>query len=107
MVSDTEGFIGALRAQSQRYHSRHPFQVMMNEGRLSRRQIQGWVTNRFYYQKNIPRKDAAILANCPDREVRRRWIRRILDQDGTADGEGGIERSEERRVGKECRVGWV
>src|SRR6266705_1298617 len=91
MVSDTEGFIGALRAQSQRYHSRHPFQVMMNEGRLSRRQIQGWVANRFYYQKNIPRKDAAILANCPDREVRRHWIRRILDQDGTADGEGGIE----------------
>jgi pyrroloquinoline-quinone synthase len=91
VVSDTEGFIGALRAQSQRYHSRHPFHAMMNEGRLSRRQIQGWVANRFYYQENIPRKDAAILANCPDREVRRRWIRRIHDHDGTADGEGGIE----------------
>jgi pyrroloquinoline-quinone synthase len=91
VVSETEGFIGALRAQSQRYHSRHPFHRMMNEGRLSRRQIQGWVANRFYYQENIPRKDAAILANCPDREVRRRWIRRIHDHDGTADGEGGIE----------------
>jgi pyrroloquinoline-quinone synthase len=91
VVSETEGFIGALRAQSQRYHSRHPFHRMMNEGHLSRRQIQGWVANRFYYQENIPRKDAAILANCPDREVRRRWIRRIHDHDGTADGEGGIE----------------
>lgn len=91
MVSDTESFIGALRAQSQGYHSRHPFHEMMNEGRLSRRQIQGWVANRFYYQENIPRKDAAILANCPDREVRRRWIRRIHDHDGTTDGEGGIE----------------
>ncbi|HEV2126382.1 MAG TPA: pyrroloquinoline-quinone synthase PqqC [Chloroflexota bacterium] len=91
VVSDTEGFIGALRAQSQRYHSLHPFHEMMNEGRLSRPQIQGWVANRFYYQENIPRKDAAILANCPDREVRRRWIRRIHDHDGTADGEGGIE----------------
>jgi pyrroloquinoline-quinone synthase len=79
VVSDTEGFIGALRAQSQRYHSRHPFHAMMNEGRLGRQQIQGWVANRFYYQENIPRKDAAILANCPDREVRRRWIRRIHD----------------------------
>jgi pyrroloquinoline-quinone synthase len=49
------------------------------------------VANRFYYQANIPRKDAAILANCPDREVRRRWIRRILDHDGTRSGEGGIE----------------
>lgn len=91
MTSDIESFIEALRAQSQRYHSLHPFHVMMNEGRLSHRQIQGWVANRFYYQKNIPLKDAAILANCPDREVRQRWIRRILDQDGTADGEGGIE----------------
>ncbi len=91
MVSDTESFIGALRAQSQSYHSRHPFHVKMNEGRLNRRQIQGWVANRFYYQKNIPRKDAAILSNCPDREVRRRWIQRILDHDGTAEGEGGIE----------------
>ena len=91
MVSDTDSFIGALRAQSQSYHSLHPFHELMNEGRLDREQIQGWVANRFYYQENIPRKDAAILANCPDREVRRRWIRRIHDHDGTTDGEGGIE----------------
>ena len=91
VVSDTEGFIEALRAQSQGYHSLHPFHVRMNEGRLNRRQIQGWTANRFYYQENIPRKDAAILSNCPDREVRRRWIRRIHDHDGTAEGEGGIE----------------
>jgi pyrroloquinoline-quinone synthase len=91
VTSETEDFIGALRAQSRRYHSQHPFHELMNEGSLNRRQIQGWVANRFYYQENIPRKDAAILANCPDREVRRRWIRRIHDHDGTAEGEGGIE----------------
>lgn len=92
-VTDTDEFIAALRAQSERYHDRHPFHTKMNAGRLSRRQIQGWVANRFYYQENLPRKDAAILANCPDREVRRRWIRRVLDHDGTAEGEGegGIE----------------
>ncbi len=91
VVSDTESFIGALRAQSQRYHSRHPFHAVMNEGRLSRQQIQGWVANRFYYQENIPRKDAAILSNCPDPAVRRRWIRRIVDHDGQHPGEGGID----------------
>ena len=91
MISDTESFIEALRAQSQSYHSEHPFHARMNEGSLSRRQIRGWVANRFYYQVNIPRKDAAILSNCPDREVRRRWIRRIHDHDGTADEQGGIE----------------
>ncbi len=90
-ATETDSFLAALRAQSRRYHSRHPFQLRMNEGTLSRRQIQGWVANRFYYQENIPRKDAAILANCPLPEVRRRWVRRILDHDGTAEGEGGIE----------------
>ncbi len=90
-TTETEGFVAALRAQSRRYHDQHPFSRRMNEGSLSRGQIQGWVANRFYYQETIPRKDAASLANCPEREIRRRWVRRILDQDGTADGEGGIE----------------
>jgi pyrroloquinoline-quinone synthase len=89
--TSTETFVAALRAQSRRYHDQHTFSRRMNEGRLSPAQIQGWVANRFAYQAAIPRKDAAILANCPDREVRRRWIRRIHDHDGTADGEGGIE----------------
>jgi pyrroloquinoline-quinone synthase len=88
---DTEKFVAALRAQAERYHSLHPFHRRMNEGLLSRRQLQGWVANRFYYQANIPRKDAAILSNCPYRDIRRRWIRRIVDHDGTAEGEGGIE----------------
>jgi pyrroloquinoline-quinone synthase len=87
----TDDFVAALRAQARRYHDQHPFSRRMNEGRLSPPQIRGWVANRFAYQAAIPRKDAAILANCPDREVRRRWIRRIHDHDGTADGEGGIE----------------
>jgi pyrroloquinoline-quinone synthase len=91
IASDTDQFVAALRAQSQRYHDQHPFSRRMNEGRLRPGQIQGWVANRFAYQACIPRKDAAILANCPDRQVRRRWIRRIHDHDGTADGEGGIE----------------
>jgi len=91
MMTETDSFVAALRAQSRRYHDQHPFHQKMNEGKLSPRQIQGWVANRFYYQENLPRKDAAIIANCPDRDVRRRWLQRILDHDGPADGEGGIE----------------
>ena len=87
----SDAFVDALRAQSQRYHHRHPFHVLMNEGRLSRAQIQGWVANRFYYQKSIPIKDAAILSNTPDPAIRRRWIGRIVDHDGAAEGQGGIE----------------
>jgi pyrroloquinoline-quinone synthase len=80
-----------LRAKGDRYHIHHPFHVAMNSGRCTKAQVQGWVLNRFYYQVSIPVKDAAILANMPDREQRRRWIQRILDHDGTPGSEGGIE----------------
>ena len=90
-VLDTDGLVAALRAQSQRYHDRHPFHQKMNAGGLSPEQIRGRAANRFYYQVNLPGKDAAILANCPEREVRRRWIQRILDHDGTGDTPAGID----------------
>jgi pyrroloquinoline-quinone synthase len=67
----------------QHYHDKHPFHRLMNEGRLDREQLRLWVSNRFYYQKNIPVKDALLLARCPHRDVRRRWVQRILDHDGT------------------------
>ena len=88
---DRDAFVAALRAQAPHYHDRHPFHVMMNSGQLSQRQIQGWVANRFYYQKIIPIKDAAILSNCPHAEIRRRWIQRILDHDGEDEQSGGTE----------------
>lgn len=88
---DEQAFEHQLREQGQAYHIYHPFNVMLNTGKASREQIRGWVANRFYYQISIPRKDAAILANCPDRDVRRRWVERILDHDGHGDDPGGIE----------------
>jgi len=84
-------FTGRLRDKSAGYHLNHPFEGMLREGRLDRPQLQGWVANRYLYQKCIPVKDAAILSNCPDREVRRKWIRRIQEQDGSEGTEGGIE----------------
>ena len=88
---DAAGFEQALRAKGRGYHIHHPFNLLLNEGRASAAQIRGWVANRFYYQINIPQKDAAILANCTDREVRRQWVRRILDHDGADQDPGGIE----------------
>ncbi len=89
---DRETFVARLRAIGiSRYHDKHPFHQVMNSGKLTADQLRGWVANRFYYQRNIPIKDAAILANCPVREVRRIWLHRITDHDGLRDGEGGIE----------------
>jgi pyrroloquinoline-quinone synthase len=80
-----------LRDKGRAYHIHHPFNVMLNSGRADPGQIRGWVANRFYYQVSIPIKDAAILANCDDRSVRRNWVQRILDHDGYGDDPGGIE----------------
>jgi pyrroloquinoline-quinone synthase len=84
-------FEARLRGLGDRYHIHHPFNVMLNSGKATREQIRGWVANRFYYQVNIPIKDAAILANCTDRAARRLWVQRILDHDGYGDDPGGID----------------
>jgi len=84
-------FRAQLMAKGERYHIYHPFHIAMNAGKMNQEQIQGWVANRYYYQVTIPRKDAAILANCPERDVRRHWIQRIIDHDGISGDEGGIE----------------
>jgi pyrroloquinoline-quinone synthase len=82
-IWDRETFVEKLRAiGAGAYHDKHPFHVAMNAGHLSPEALRSWVANRFYYQRNIPIKDAAILSNCPVREVRRVWIHRILDHDG-------------------------
>ena len=95
-----EEFERQLRAKESRYHIHHPFHIAMNSGRCTREQVQGWVYNRFYYQIAIPLKDAAVLANMPDREQRRQWVLRILDHDGTQGDEGGIEAW--LRLGEAC-----
>lgn len=95
-----EEFEAKLRDKGAAYHIFHPFNVMLNSGKATPEQIRGWVANRFYYQIAIPVKDAAIMSNTPDREIRRQWVQRILDHDGYEitgpDGtvvrdEGGIE----------------
>jgi len=84
-------FEAQIRDMERYYHIHHPYHVMMNNGELSQKQIQGWVANRFYYQVSIPIKDANIMANCPDQATRSQWVQRILDHDGHGDDPGGIE----------------
>jgi pyrroloquinoline-quinone synthase len=80
-----------LKEKGRLYHIHHPYQVNMNSGKSNKAQIQGWVANRFYYQTTIPIKDASIMANCSERDVRRQWMQRILDHDGVDGDDGGIE----------------
>jgi pyrroloquinoline-quinone synthase len=80
------------RIGDERYHNRHPFHRLLHGGRLSRGQVQAWALNRYYYQSRIPMKDSALMARIVDPELRREWSQRVIDHDGTREGQGGVAR---------------
>jgi pyrroloquinoline-quinone synthase len=88
---DAVEFERQLRANGHSYHIYHPFNVLMSSGRATPPQIRGWVANRFYFEACVPLMHAGMLVNCPDRDVRREWVLRILDQDGHGADPGGLE----------------
>ena len=75
-----------------RYHNLHPFHRMLHGGQCSKGQVQAWALNRYYYQAMIPIKDASLIARCEDPALRREWRSRLVDHDGSREGEGGIAR---------------
>jgi pyrroloquinoline-quinone synthase len=86
-----EAFVEWLtREGSTHYHDHHPFHQLMHNGTLTKRQLQQWVLNRYYYQTRIPVKDALIVSKSEDPNFRRIWLRRIQDQDGQHERHGGL-----------------
>ena len=77
---------------AQRYHDKHPFHARLHSGQCSKGEVQAWALNRFVYQAHIPVKDAYLIARAGDPALRRAWRQRLVDHDGQADGECGIER---------------
>jgi coenzyme PQQ biosynthesis protein C len=75
-----------------RYHDKHPFHLRLHSGGCGKSEVQAWALNRYAYQAAIPRKDASLIARLHDPALRRTWRQRLVDHDGPADGEGGIER---------------
>ena len=89
----TEEFTRRLRAVgAAAYHDKHPFHQLMHQGKLTRRHVQAWIENRFYYQAMIPRKDAAIISKATDQRIRQAWMQRVIDQDGIGEEKGGIHK---------------
>jgi pyrroloquinoline-quinone synthase len=74
-------FAAALRALRPRYWDGHPFHVRLHAGGATADDVRRWVANRLYYQRQLSQKNAAIVANCPDPEVRRAWAPRLSFQD--------------------------
>src|SRR5262244_1987771 len=91
-LSESDFIAGFHAIGEERYHHKHPFHQLMHEGQLTRGQLQAWALNRYYYQSHIPIKDATILSRSDDHTFRVAWRKRVLDQDGTADAPGGLEK---------------
>lgn len=94
-------FAAALWRLAARYWDSHPFHVRLHAGGCTPGEVRSWVANRWYYQRHLSQKNAAIIANCPLPEVRRRWAERLSfqdghvlehqhSQDGVREGEGGL-----------------
>ncbi len=88
---DPVEFERQLRACGHAYQIYHPLNVLLNSGRATPSQVRAWVATRFCYEASLTSTDAAILANCDDREFRRQWVLRILDQDGQGTDPGAME----------------
>lgn len=87
-----EEFLRQLRNRVRdMYLDKHPLMQMLYRGKLTQKQVKAWIINRFYLQRNIPLKDAAILSNCPEAEVRRLWIGRLLKREGLGGSIGDVE----------------
>ncbi len=91
-LSETDFAARLRQIGEERYHHRHPFHLLMHEGKLTRGQLQAWALNRYYYQSQIPGKDSVILARSDDPEFRRVWRKRVIDHEGENGRPGGIER---------------
>src|SRR5215472_8199478 len=64
-LAELEAAIRAVGAEH--YHDKHPFHRRLHGGKLDKGQVQAWA-------------------------LRREWIHRMLDHDGSGGEEGGIER---------------
>ena len=73
-------FFEATRQDHQR--PPHPWEAIFREGKCSKEQLQGWAKERYYFTKQVPIKEYAILYNCPHVEVRRMWLPKAIEEEG-------------------------
>ncbi len=90
-VWNAREFEKQIKTRLKPHVSQHPFYRKLRDGSLHQTQLHVWLANEWYFQQNLPLKDAAILSNCEDAGFRRIWTRRLLDQDGGETGSGAVE----------------
>ena len=92
MITQDELLKEVFAILTEEYHHRHPFQHLLQNGQLTHTQLQAWALNRYYYQSQIPIKDAILISRLPDNYLRTIWRQRLVDQDGDDQHLGGLAR---------------
>ena len=92
-LNSAEALEQALRGiGAERYHDKHRFHHLMRDGKLTKGQLQAWALNRYYYQSRIPIKDSVVMSRLTDARTRRIWSQRVIDHDGSHEGQGGLRK---------------
>jgi len=110
-VLTPDGLEAALRdIGARRYHIHHPFHKRLHAGELARGQVQAWALNRYYYQSQIPIKDAVMISRLLEAhemilKQAREFAKKAADagDDGTGETLGGDSRCREE-IGKENTI---
>lgn len=84
-------FLTRLEALAQRhYQHRHPFNALLQAGRLGREELRLWFAHRYHYLTRVPITDALIIAKADDPSFRRHWVQRLRDHDGWCEPRGEV-----------------
>ena len=94
MIVSSKDFVTEIQRMVRAKHSKnHPIIGMIEEGKLDREQLKGFV-GQFYlfFPKPFPKPIAAMLSRCPDDpEMEKMWIENVVEE-GTGEITGTVTR---------------
>src|ERR1051326_8605491 len=86
---------------AQKHLLKHPFYLAWTRGELSREALADYARQYYHHVAAFPTYLSGAHAKCEDQDTRKQLLDNLIDEEA-----GSPNRSEERRVGKECRSRW-
>src|SRR5919199_6870791 len=94
-VPTAQEFVQELKAQiagSGKSHADYPLVRGIAAGTIPLRQLQGWVTQDYYYRKHVPRLAMLRYLKCTDREIAQHLAEVVEEESvGASTGTAGEE----------------
>src|ERR1041384_1351032 len=84
---------------------KHPFYLAWARGELSKEALIDYAKQYYYHVAAFPTYLSVVHAKCDDQPTRKQILQNLIDEEAGSPNHPEL-RSEERRVGKECRSRW-